>query len=116
MVCVVTQDLNRYQRQVDEQEMFDIEIKKVGAQMLVDLAQDGEFSVQQKNGTSKVICYQDLVAEFAENNPELSITIITGNKESREHAAISFAEKLQDFVIEQIDEDYSIEHIRNQER
>ena len=116
MVCVVTSDLNRYQRQVDEQEMFDIEIEKVGAQMLVDLELDGEFTVAQKGGISKVVCYYDLVAEFAENNPEVMITIITGNKENRERAAKLFSEKLQDFVIEQINEDYAVEHIRNQER
>lgn len=116
MKCVVNSDLNRYQRQVDEQELLSIECEKAGAQMLVDLAQDGEFSVQQKNGTSKVICYQDLVAEFAENNPDDLITIITGNKENRENAAISFSEKLQDYVIKQIDEHYVIEHINNQER
>ena len=115
MKCVVNNDLNRYQRQVDEQALLDIEREKAGAQMLVDLELDGEFSVHQKDGTSKVVCYQDLVAEFAENNPGVMITIMTGNKENRERAAISFAEKLQDFVIEQIDEGYSIEHIYNQQ-
>ena len=116
MKCVVNNDLNRYQRQVDEQALLDIEREKAGAQMLVNLELDGEFTVAQKGGISKVVCYYDLVAEFAENNPEIMITIMTGNKESRERAAISFAENLQDFVIEQIDEDYAIEHIRNQER
>ena len=119
MVCVVTSDLNRYQSQVDAEALFDIECEKAGAQMLVDLELDGEFTVAQKGGVSKVVCYYDLVAEFAENNPEILIYIMVGSKESREkreYAAISFAEKLQDFVIEQIDEDYSIEHIYNQER
>ena len=94
MKCSVTNDLNRYQRQVDEQELLSIECEK-GAQMLVDLELHGEFSVYQKNGTSKVICYQDLVLEFAENIPKDLITIMVGNKENRERAAISFAEKLQ---------------------
>lgn len=116
MKCVVNNDLNRCQRQVDEQALLDIECEKSGAQMLVDLELDGEFTVAQKNGIRKVVCYYDLAAEFAENNPEVMITIMTGNKENRENAAISFSEKLQDFVIKQIDEDYSIEHIRNQER
>lgn len=113
MVCVVTSDLNRYQRQVDAEALFDIECEKAGAQMLVDLEHDGEFVVAQKNGISKVVCYYDLVAEFSENNPEILIAVITGNKENRERAAISFAEKLQGFAIEQINEDYAVEHVYN---
>ena len=116
MVCVVTSDLNRYQKQVDEQELFDIEREKVGAQMLVDLEIHGEFNVYQKDGTHKVICYQDLVAEFAENNPVLFCDSLRSDKDQFEKAALQLAVKWRDFVIEQIDEDYAIEHINNQER
>lgn len=116
MVCVVTSDLNRYQKQLDEQELFGIECEKAGAQMLVDLEQDGEFGVYQKDGTHKIICYKELASEFAENNPDLFCDSLTGNKDHFKTAALQLAEKWRDFVIEQIDGHYAIEHIHNQER
>lgn len=111
--CAVTQDLNRYQKQVDEQALFDIECEKVGAQMLVDLELNGEFSVHQKDDTSKVICYQDLLVEFAESNPDLFCDALRSDKEQFEKAALQLAAKWRDFVIEQIDEHYAIEHVQN---
>ncbi len=102
-------------QQLDEQELFDVECEKVGAQMLVDLAQDGEFRVALKNGASKLFYYQDLVAEFAENNPILFCDALSSDKKQFEEVALQLAEKWRDFVIEQIDNDHAIEHVYNQE-